>query len=166
MTDALFRLPALPADVPEGDFHTFYRYWASKAPHGALPGRRHIDPLVDLPQLIPRVMLLDVVSGGDILRFRIRVSGDVVNVVFGCNPAGRYVEDFILPERQNDVRDAFTRVAREPAAHYWENQVWAERRQFIRMQRLALPLADDGVNVDMIFALYNRIDLPAPRGAH
>ena len=48
--------------------------------------------------------------------------------------------------------------ARERIAHYWENQMWTAGRQYIRMQRLALPLARDGRNVDMVFACHVRVD--------
>jgi hypothetical protein len=39
--------------------------------------------------------------------------------------------------------------------------MWTAGRQYIRMQRLALPLARDGRNVDMVFACHVRVDATA-----
>jgi len=154
------KLPDLPPEAVHEDFRRFYDYWSCAAPAGALPGRQHIDPLVDLPRLIPSLVLYDVVPSDDELRFRVRVAGEVLVEIMGSNPAGRYIDEFVLPERRRQVNAAFTQVARMRVAHYWENQMWTAGRQYIRMQRLALPLARDGRIVDMVFACHVRVDAP------
>src|SRR6185437_15629433 len=50
----------------------FYGYWLSIKPRDGLPGRQHFDPL-DIPDLMPRVWMLDVVR--DPLRYRYRLAG-------------------------------------------------------------------------------------------
>lgn len=162
----------MPADATHPDFRIFYDYWRACAPAGLLPGRQHIDPVIDIPSLVPRLALYDVVDTPEGLRFRVRVAGEVLIEVMGLAPAGHFVDDFIVPERRATVNGAFRQVARERTAHYWEKQMWTAGRQYVRMQRMALPLARDGRTVDMIFACHIRVpgdatfaqesDAPAP----
>ncbi|MBL8806934.1 MAG: PAS domain-containing protein [Rhodospirillales bacterium] len=156
-TDLPIELPDLPAGATHPDFRALHDYWRAKAPPGSLPGRQHIDPVVDIPALVPRLALYDVVETPTGLRFRVRVAGEVLIEVMGLAPAGRFVDEFIVPERRATLNDAFTQVARERIVHYWEKPMWTAGRQYIRMQRLALPLARDGRNVDMIFAGHVRV---------
>src|SRR5260370_40649224 len=50
----------------------FFDYWLSIKPAGGLPGRQHFDPL-DIPDLMPRVWMLDVLR--EPLRYRYRLAG-------------------------------------------------------------------------------------------
>jgi hypothetical protein len=161
MRDPSIQLPELPAAAVHPDFRLFYDYWRKAAPPAALPGRQHIDPLVDIPQIIASVVLYDVVPGEAGPRFRIRVAGEMLVDIMGAAPAGRFIDEFVLPERREQVNAALSEVARGRVAHYWENQMWTAGRQYIRMQRLALPLARDGRNVDMVFACHVRVDATA-----
>ncbi|MBI3504874.1 MAG: PAS domain-containing protein [Proteobacteria bacterium] len=160
MTDQTIPLPDLPPAASHPDFRRFYDYWRAAAPAGCLPGRQHVDPLVDLPQLIPSIVLYDAVPGGEGLRFRIRVAGETLVEIMGTAPTGRFIDEFVVADRRAQLNEAFSQVVRARAAHYWENQIWTAGRQYIRMQRLALPLARDGRIVDMIFACYVRVDIP------
>lgn len=159
--DAAIVLPALPAEATDPLFKRFYGYWAGRAPAGLLPGRQHIDPL-DIPELLAGIMLYDVVRAGAAWRFRVRIAGEMPAAILGANPAGRYIDEFVLAERRRAVNDALTQVARDRAAHYWENPLWTAGREYIRMRRLALPLARDGRTPDMVIAYHVRSDLPPP----
>lgn len=46
-----------------------YDYWLSKHVAGRPPSRNDLDPPVDVPRLIPNIMLIDV--DGDVLRYRL-----------------------------------------------------------------------------------------------
>jgi len=155
------QIPELPPEAVHPDIRRFYDYWRSAAPPGALPGRQHIDPLVDIPKLIANVVLYDVVRGADGLRMRIRVAGETLVEIMGAAPAGRFLDEFVVPARRAQVRAAFAEVVDGHAAHYWENQMWTAGRQYIRMQRLALPLARDGRNVDMVICCHVRVETTA-----
>ncbi|HEX3497840.1 MAG TPA: PAS domain-containing protein, partial [Stellaceae bacterium] len=50
----------------------FFDYWLSIKPGNGLPGRQHFDPL-DIPLLMPRVWMLDVLRAP--LRYRYRLAG-------------------------------------------------------------------------------------------
>jgi hypothetical protein len=160
LKDHLVSLPKLPEDARDPAFREFYDHWRQAAPPGLLPGRQHIDPVSRIPWLVANLAVFDVVPSGEGLRFRIRQVGELMANVTGSDPTGRFVDDLIKPEFKARLNAALSLVATERIAHYWENQMWTHQNDFIRMRRLALPLASDGRNVDMIFACYVRSDEP------
>ncbi len=91
-------------------------------------------------------------------RFRTRLMGELMVNVIGSNPTGHFFDEFIKPEFRARLNTSLSRVATERIAHYWENQMWTYQNDFIWMRRLALPLASDGREVDMIIACYVRSD--------
>src|SRR5262249_11605642 len=137
---------------------------------GRLPGRQHIDPL-DVPALLPSLVLFDVVTHPDAgpgdapLRFRVRIAGGMLVELIGANPTGRFIDEFVADDRRRQLNAAYAGVVRDRAAHFWENQLWTPGREFVRVQRLALPLARDGQTVDMIAACYAQAGQPAPDNA-
>lgn len=148
--------PPLPPDARDPRFTELYDYWWSLSRDGRLPGRRDIDPTA-IPGLLAGLILYDVVREGGGLRFRIRLAGQTMVNILGYEPRGRFVDDMVVPGRGADVNEAFTRVAVERIAHYWENKLWTAGRDYITLQRLALPLADDGDLVDTILAYHVRV---------
>lgn len=155
------RLPELPAEASDPAFREVYAHWRRSAPLGLLPGRQHIDPVTHIPRLTKNLAIYEVVATAEGPRFRIRLMGELMVDFIGLNPAGRFFDEFIKPEFKARLNAALSQVATERIAHYWENQMWTHQNDFVRMQRLALPLASDGRNVDMILACYVRVDLPA-----
>jgi hypothetical protein len=156
---------SLPPQATDPRFRAFFDYWQERAPPGLLPGRQHIDP-IDIPALLPGIVLYDVVGdpAGDLaaLRFRFRLVGTMMCETVGVDPTGRFLDEMVLTDKKDAVQAAFVSVARDRAAHYWENPLWSADRTYVRLQRLALPLATDGVAVDRIVAYYIRTPTPAP----
>ena len=156
---------ALPGEASDPRFVEFFAYWRRCAPPGLLPGRQHIDPL-DIPGLLPGIVLYDVVgdTAGDpaAVRFRFRLVGTMMCETLGVDPTGRFLDEFVLVDKQDTVHAAFVSIARDRCVHYWENPLWSADRTYVRLQRLALPLAGDGKTVDMIAAYYIRTPTPAP----
>jgi len=147
-----------PVAEEHRDIRRLYRYWLSLASPGRLPGRAELDAVVGLPDLLPRLMLYDVVDGDGGQRFRVRVAGGMLVDLLGHNPTGRFIDEYVMPDRRSDVNEAFASVVRDRRPHCWENQLWTTGAEFVRMRRLALPLATDGVAPDMVLALYVRIE--------
>lgn len=111
-------------------------------------------------------MLYDVVgdttADGAALRFRFRLVGTMMCETVGVDPTGRFLDEFVLANKQDTVHAAFASIVRDRAAHYWENPLWSADKTYVRLQRLALPLASDGVAVDKIIAYYIRTPASAP----
>jgi hypothetical protein len=144
----------LPADA-----HPVIRqglaYWRAAAPaEGLLPGRQHIDPL-GMTALLPYAWLLEVHPPGDgmsIPRFRFRLVGSHVDLGFDKPMTGNWLHEMetgfdTVSARSRSFVDAATNAQishRRGAPRFRMNADAAE------LERLMLPLAGDGRNVDML----------------
>lgn len=124
-----------------------YAYWAGLRHGPRLPGRGDIKP-EDFKRLLPTVSLIDVRR--DPLDFRLRLAGTGLYSVYGREITGRGLDD----------------VYNSAAADYWRvelSKIVEERRPAVGVHSLSwrgashmsilwlrLPLATNGVDVDMI----------------
>src|ERR1051325_4007380 len=69
-----------------------FEYWMRQSIAGRLPRRRDIDP-VDIPKLLPILMLVEVLPPG---RYRYRLIGTENADAFGMNATGRYLDEYCL----------------------------------------------------------------------
>jgi hypothetical protein len=127
-----------------------YDYWRAIQPSpGRLPGRRHFDPMA-VPKLLPNIWLLDVLS--DPLRFRYRLVGTYMVTAFGRDVTGLWFHE-IYPQfgPGHPTYEDYKRLATERAV------LWRRGRPIfalhiercVALERIVLPLADDGATVDM-----------------
>jgi hypothetical protein len=140
----------LPADC-DGNVKAAVDYWLSIRPESGLPGRQHLDPL-DIPHLLPNVWLIDVRR--DPFRFVFRLVGTGVVEFFGSDPTGRALGDVFENFEQTIAYKDFCRVAEEGQPRWRRGTpVLFHLQQFTRIERVYLPLARNGSDVDMIFCL-------------
>jgi hypothetical protein len=143
-----------PAEAKDPRFRAFFDYWASKAPPDRLPGRQHLDPL-DMKPFLTYLRLLDVVHEPDVYRFRYRVIGSHVVELHGPSDPGSFIDQYALPEhyRKTFYPDMMTLLeTRQP--HFAIRSGSVRPDKFRGYQRLNLPLATDGVTVDMIIGMH------------
>lgn len=129
-----------------------YEYWRRKAAGRKLPRRRDIDP-VEIPKLLPDVMLVDVEPDG---RYRYRLIGTENTQAHGIKATGRHLDEVLPgPEYRNHVLGLYDESVREKRALYSECL-------FLSPERLAperhtkvlfMPLSEDGETVNMVFVL-------------
>ncbi|MFN3461713.1 MAG: PAS domain-containing protein [Oceanibaculum sp.] len=134
-------------------------YWLRIAPPDALPGRQHMDPL-DIPDLLPRLWLLDVIWPGPGFRFRL-VGSRIVNRL-GHDPTGERLEDTDLDYRNNpSLTDRYRATVEHRRPTYRLGQQKLTRtRDFEFVENIFLPMAEDGRTVDMLMALSVLVDNP------
>ena len=124
-----------------------FAYWASRREGAQLPKRANIDP-AHFKRHLPTISLIDVT--GEPLDYRLRLAGTGLYNVYGREITGRTLDD----------------VYNTSAAEYWRaelDKVVEQRRPGVGVHNfgwrgashlsilwLRLPLASDGVNVDMI----------------
>jgi len=124
-------------------------YWESKRRGRTAPARADIDPL-DIPDLLPRIMLADVfrdTAGG--LDFRYRLSGTGIGRTHGSELTGRGPLD-LRPPAYGALIDSHYRQAverRRPLAH---RITLRTSRQTCAYARIILPLATDGETIDKL----------------
>lgn len=129
-----------------------YDYWRSIAPgEGLLPGRQHFDPL-DIPALLPWVWLLDVHRHP--LRFRYRVTGTEHRRVSGRDATGWWMDE-LHPDFERFASYAeFVALAERGALSYRKGQPMFRLSEEVReMERVMMPLARNGRDVDMLLAI-------------
>jgi len=129
-----------------------YEYWRQKAVRaGMLPSRRDIDP-TDIPTLLDNIWLLDVV--GAPRRFRFRLIGDAMHRKGIPGRRGAFVDQFfaagLADERLTTLHDVV--VARRPSWARGLPQL-VHTTQIAEIERIILPLATDGIAVDVLLCL-------------
>lgn len=129
-------------------------YWRGKSGGGKLPGRADIDMVEIRPDALPDIYLLDVLRGGDGLRYRYRLVGTRMSEVAGGDPTGKIVDEFISPERVPDIHRWLDGVVADPVPWIFSAPIAFRNRDWKWSWRLALPLAADGKTVDVLLLHY------------
>ena len=133
------------------EFRRVRDYLRGKAPPGELPAREHIDPL-ELPDLLPRIMLIDVVRGSGRPRYRIRLMGSQVVTIQGKDGTGKFVEEVLTIGP--DIIAGYDRILESRRPQYRRGVVATPGREHVPYERVAFPLAGDGKTVDMLLFIF------------
>lgn len=134
------------------DLRLLYRYWLEKRAGRHAPARADIDP-IELPvRLWPNLMLLDLLRDGPSLRIHFRLTGTQIDQALGRNPTGEFFdEDLISNSRYRAyIQALYEEIAGSRVPIYSENVFQLAIRSVPMLtRRLSLPLADNGINVNM-----------------
>ena len=141
----------LREQIQDPRLRTLLDYWDSKRRDGRLPRRADIDPL-EIPSLLPHIMLIDRLAEPE--RFRYRLVGTaIVEIRQGLtpvDPTGRFVDE--VPHRMSVdwLIDGMRRAARNRHPIRDHGTYRPEHDKTGSYERLSLPLADDGETVNML----------------
>jgi hypothetical protein len=127
-------------------------YWRAIRPApDRLPGRQHFDPL-DVPRLLSWIWLLDVHR--DPLRFRYRLMGTEQVRVIGSDTTGQWLHECFPHVPAAPTYRHFLAAAEHGMISYNRGfPVLHVPKEYILTERIFLPLARDGHQVDMLLAL-------------
>ncbi|MBP7065659.1 PAS domain-containing protein [Ferrovibrio sp.] len=131
---------------PLKDIHLIqlYQYWAGQVgTDGALPGREVFDAANIGPALLPWVVLHDVVEqphGPYGRRYYYRLVGTEVVATFGFDPTGRYADEVGDTEMVRQVHAYMDEAVTTRRAHVSHTATMAPHKEYIRTERLILPL--------------------------
>jgi hypothetical protein len=133
-----------------------FGYWRSIHPgNGLLPGRQHFDPL-HIPALLPHVWLVDVVRADPAMPvFRYRVVGSAIDRGMGQTLTGKRMDD-VIAGFCNDPRlsGPYQEVAATGQPSYRKGSpLFGHNQQYRELERLLMPMAADGRDIDMLFCL-------------
>lgn len=123
------------------------RYWEARKGERFAPSRQEIDP-ADIPRLLPRVMLADVVPGEDGKPdFRFRLSGTGICRVHGQDLKGLSARELDPPEFGRMVHQHYELALerRAPMVHALAMQ---SSDAYFSYARIILPLSEDGESID------------------
>jgi hypothetical protein len=133
-------------DVRSPKLRRLFDYWDAKRAGNPLPSRAAIDPL-DFSYVLANVALVDVLR--DPLRYRFRVVGTEIVNRDGTDLTGKSTEDHPLPEYRMLLRQTYTDVVTAGAPAVFERERMMDNK-IRRYEVLYLPLASDGVTIDML----------------
>lgn len=156
--EAAGREAAMALEIGHPALRDLYRHWEARRGGRAMPARADMDP-VELPRkLLPNLFLVDVEDSPR--RFRYRLVGTELTAVMRRELAGEYIDEMPFLFRKFAL-PAYAEVMKRAAPTYREiNAIEALWR--IRYRRLLLPLADDGLRINMILGAIIRIGSPSP----
>lgn len=127
-------------------------YWQGKCAGRFAPARADIDP-VEIPEVLPRVMLADVEAGasGEV-DFRYRLSGTGIRNVHGYDPTSLRPLDLTPPIYGQLIHAHYTAAVerRHPLAHIIVMVTNQKQRSYAR---IILPLSADGESVNMLMTV-------------
>jgi hypothetical protein len=141
----------------------FHEYWLSKCRPGLLPGRQDIDP-VEIPELLPWMILLDPVGVPGGYRFRMRLVGTGIVARTGQDATGKWYDELFTPRDVARFSAIYVEVMKSRRPHHYHSDfdiARLEGREHVRYERLICPLAADGVTVDMLAGIVAFLDGPA-----
>lgn len=123
-------------------------YWRSIHPNSGLPGRQHLDP-VDIPNLLPSIRLIDVVGAPP--RFRTRLMGTKLVAAVGQDYTGMWLDDVFHEFGKSSACLGLNTVTRTGTLNWRRGHpAMMHGKEFMIIERVYLPFARDGRDVDMI----------------
>jgi hypothetical protein len=126
-----------------------WAYWDSIRGEKAMPSRADFDPL-DIPRLLPNLILFDVEPGTR--RLKARLVGTQVVATYGIDYTGRYLDEIDFGAHRDDILRDYYRCLDTAAPCLTQSSFWSDRGLTYSMQRLILPLSDDGRTVNKLLA--------------
>lgn len=146
-----FRLGAWPEQL-HAELDEFLHYWLAKhSGDGRLPSRSDINP-AEIPHLLTGIALIDVERRTGTPRYRFRLLGTRHSQVNGRDLAGRYIDEAIPAEALPEIVDAFGQVVEKHLPHYARADQSPFATKPVATERVVVPLAADGYNVNMLFS--------------
>jgi PAS domain len=150
---------ALDDELPPCDpqISRMHRYWLDIRPAGrAIPGRADLDPAA-IPRLLPTIRLYDVHR--DPWRFRYRLVGTELVRMLGRDPTGSWYHDVAAATSATQSNDDLVFVGEGKGICYRRGfpLALAPNKDYVTAERILLPLARDGLTVDMVlgFTVYH-----------
>ncbi len=125
-----------------------YQYWDDKRGSRAMPSRADLDP-IDIPSLLPYIILIDVEQ--EPRRYRIRLYGTHVVERFGKDLTGQYLDEADLGTLRDKVLTSCDEVVDNGEPNVARRMGTLADGRDIKVERLILPLSNDGRTVSMIF---------------
>ena len=131
---------------------TLYRYWSDKRRGRAMPSRSDID-LLELPGLLPKLMLLDALGGTDGPRFRYSMLGSDLVARLGRDPTGRFVDEALEGAHRQFMLGLYAEAWQSKGPAMAESQYLSENQVAFSCRRLVMPLSNDGQTVSHLLGL-------------
>ena len=151
----------VPATYPKfGDeaLHGLLRYWLSLQDTGRVPERKAFDP-ARVPALLSRFWIIQREEGTG--RYKFLLAGEQIRSLFNRRVADIYVDD-LFRDHAPEMHQALSEVMDTPAIHYAVGPLYRAGMYPLHTERLALPMAENGVVTTVYGATLYRRPTAAP----
>jgi len=138
--------------ITDGRLQEALDYWRRKSAGKTMPRRADIDPL-DIPKLLPDVMLVEVLPSG---RYRYRLIGTENTDAQGVHATGRYLDEVLPgPEYKAHVLRLYNECVQTGRALYSECLFVSpqDRTPERHIKVVFLPLSEDGLTINQILVV-------------
>ena len=151
-------------DLPGGDGEGFqfrtrivqdgYAYWVSKCIEERIPARQDINP-VDIPRLMPHVVILDVRREPD-FDFRYRLLGTYVTEHLYSDHSGKWFSEITHQQPPSQIWQNCCEVATSGTPLMSNTPYVGPHKSFRDVEDIILPLSSDGEHIDslLVFVCY------------
>lgn len=143
-------LDTLLSKVGEESSRTFLRYWFDLRGDRLMPERRDIDPAA-VPSLLPKMWLWDVVP--ERKDFRCRLAGEEICALFGRNPRGTLLGEWVPMGIVDVARPRYQRVIDEPAICLASGMSYVADNKHAWCERVITPMTDGDANPAIVFGI-------------
>lgn len=134
------------SDLSHPILRKLFIYWDGKRGQQAYPRRADVDP-IEIPMLLPYVILVDAVA--DSADFIFRVAGTMVTEASGMELTGKRLRLLPLSPIGTIVAE-FSQVIESAEPRYSAGPLTNPLDQYDRVERLLLPLTKTGEKVEQI----------------
>jgi hypothetical protein len=142
-----FELETQP-DIADPGLRSLYEHWCDlAAAAGGLPLLQSFDPS-HLPALLPNVWMVEVVPYTH--RFRMRLTGEKINLIYGRNIAGQYFRDVFEAADVDRIVARYARALGEPAIFHASGSVYAAGNRKSVGERIGLPMVGRSGGTDTL----------------
>lgn len=131
-------LPPFLRALPTDGMRALLQYWVAAREGAAMPRRPVFDPL-RFPEMMPLMQLHERKADG---RYLCRVSGTEIVAAIGSESTGRHLDEVVLPQHLESRAVLFDRCLDEGLPLLYDGRLTVPDREWKRVQRLLLPLAD------------------------
>ena len=128
---------------------TLYDYWLARRGECIAMPRTALEPL-DIPRLLPHLILSDVGDEGRTIRYRL-VGTDIVTA-HGSDYTGKTIEELTTGSTVAFTQNLYGVIVREAMPVYSEGSFRWAGKEHRWTKRLHLPLTRSGAVVDMVLA--------------
>lgn len=136
--------------LTEDASRTFLRYWFQLRGDRLMPERRDIDPAAVAP-LLPKMWLWDVVP--ERKDFRCRLAGEEICALFGRNPRGTLLGEWVPMGIVDIARPRYQRVVDEPAICVAQGMSYVADDKQAWCERVITPMTDGGSTPVIVFGI-------------
>lgn len=138
------------------EFEAIQSRWQELCRGGRLPTRADFPP-ESLTSWLGHIQIVERVREGDTNRYRVRLVGTRIVYYEGRDNTGLFLDDVIPAEQRDEILAPYGRCAETRSPVHGSFYGCSETAISSQLERLILPLAADGTNVDQFLVAIYRV---------